>query len=61
MRHRPEPRPTDDRDIAKDTARDLARDCLPYRGQLKGDANAYLTDPNYNTLKLSLEGAHSAV
>jgi hypothetical protein len=28
---------------------------------LKDEANAYLRDPNYNTLKLRLEGAHSAV
>ena len=30
-------------------------------GQLKGDARAYLSDPNYNTLMLRLEAAHSAV
>jgi hypothetical protein len=30
-------------------------------GQLKGDANAYLSDPNYSSLKLRLEAAHSAV
>ena len=45
---------------AKDTARDLA-EIASHIGQLKGDANAYLTDPKYNTLKLRLEGAHSAV
>jgi hypothetical protein len=28
---------------------------------LKDEANAYLRDPNYNTLKLRLEAAHSAV
>jgi hypothetical protein len=28
---------------------------------LKGDANAYLSDPNYKTLKLRLEGAHSTL
>jgi hypothetical protein len=60
MRKRSELRPTNDRDIAKDTARDL-REIASYIGQLKGDANAYLTDPKYNTLKLGLEGAHSAV
>jgi hypothetical protein len=26
-----------------------------------GDANAYLTDPNYSTLRLRLENAHAAV
>ncbi len=30
-------------------------------GQLKADVRAYLSDPNYNTLKLRLEAAHSAV
>jgi transposase len=30
-------------------------------GLLLGDANAYLTDPNYNTLRLRLENAHAAV
>ena len=28
---------------------------------LEGEANAYLRDPNYNTLKLRPEAAHSAV
>ena len=27
----------------------------------KGEANAYLTDPNYSTLRLRLEVAHAAV
>jgi hypothetical protein len=60
MRERPEPRPIDHRDIAKNTARDLA-EIARHIGQLKGDANAYFSDPNYNTLKLRLENAHSAV
>ena len=60
MRQHPEPRSIDDRDIAKDTARDLA-EIASHISQLKGDANAFLTGPNYNTLKLRLEGAHSAV
>ncbi len=50
----------DDRDAAKDIARDLA-EIASHIGQLKGDARAYLGDPNYNTLKLRLESAHSAV
>ena len=58
MRHHPEPRPIDDRDIAKDTARDL-REIASHIAQLKGDANAYLSDPNYNTLKLSGWRAHT--
>ena len=41
-------------------ARDLAEIASHIR-RLKGDANAYLSDPNYNTLRLRLEIAHSAV
>lgn len=55
-----DPRPRDDRDVAQDLARDLA-DIAAQIGHLKGDANAYLTDPNYNTLRLRLENAHAAV
>jgi len=53
-------KPRDDKDTVEDTARDLA-EIAAHIGQLKGDANAYLTDPNYNTLRLRLEAAHSAV
>jgi hypothetical protein len=60
MLQHPEPRPRDDRDATQDIARDLAQ-IASHIGQLKGDANAYLTNPNYNTLKLRLEIAHSAV
>jgi hypothetical protein len=55
-----DPRPRDDRDVAKDTARDLA-EIASRIGHLIGDANAYLTDPNYNTLRLRLELADAAV
>jgi hypothetical protein len=41
-------------------ARDLA-EIATHIGQLKGDANAYLSDPNYDRLKLRLEIALSAV
>jgi hypothetical protein len=60
MPKHPEPKSRDDQDTVRDTARDLA-EIASHIGQLKGDANAYLTDPNYNTLKLRLEVAHSAV
>jgi hypothetical protein len=50
----------DDRDAAQDAARDLA-EIASRIAELKGDARAYLSDPNYNTLKLRLEIAHSAV
>ncbi len=59
MREHPEPRPKDDKDAAQDIARDLA-DIAGQLAFLKGEANAYLRDPNYNTLKLRLEAAHSA-
>ena len=60
MRQHPEPRPRDDRDTAKDIAQDLA-EIASHIGQLKVEANAYLSDPNYDRLKLRLEIAHSAV
>jgi hypothetical protein len=60
MREHPEPRPRDHTDAAKDIARDLA-EIASHIGQLKGEAPAYLSDPNYNTLKLRLESARSAV
>jgi hypothetical protein len=54
------PRPRDDRDAAQDMARDLA-DIAHQLSSLQGEANAYLTDPNYATLRLRLENAHAAV
>jgi hypothetical protein len=47
----------------KEAAQDLARDLAEIAGQLaslKGEANAWLSDPNYNTLKLRLENVHAA-
>ena len=55
-----DPRPRDDRDVTQDLARDLA-EISSRIGHLIGDANAYLTDPNYSTLRLRLELAHAAV
>jgi len=55
-----DPRPRDDRDVTQDLARDLA-DIAAQISSLKGEANAYLTDPNYNTLRLRLELALAAV
>jgi hypothetical protein len=52
-------KPRDDKDAAQNIARDLA-DIAGQLASLKGEANAYLDDPNYNTLKLRLEAAHSA-
>ena len=55
-----EPRPRDHADAVKDIARDLSY-VASQISSLKGDANAYLTDPNYSTLRLRLENAHAAV
>jgi hypothetical protein len=55
-----DPRPRDDKDVARDTARELA-EIAAHIGHLQGDANAYLTDPNYGTLRLRLEIALAAV
>jgi hypothetical protein len=49
-------KPRDHTDAAKDIARDLA-EIASHIGQLKGDARAYLSDPNYDTLKHRLESA----
>jgi hypothetical protein len=56
----PDPRPRDHIDVVKDIARDLA-DVAAQISSFKGDANAYLDDTNYNTLRLRLENAHAAV
>jgi hypothetical protein len=53
-------KPRDDKDAAKDIARDLA-EIATHIGQLKGDANAYLSNPSYDRVKLRLENALSAV
>ena len=50
----------DDQDAAKDIAKDLA-EIASHIGQLKGEANAYLRDPNYDRLHHRLEDALSAV
>jgi hypothetical protein len=60
MREHPEPRPTDHTDVAPEIARDLA-DLVGQLASLKGKARAWLHEPDYNTLKLRLEAAHSAV
>ena len=50
----------DDKDAAQDLARDLA-DIAGQLASLKGEANSWMRDTNYNTLELRLENAHSAV
>jgi hypothetical protein len=60
MSEHQDPRPRDDTDAVKDIARDLA-DIASQISTFKGEANAYLSDPNYNTLRHRLENAHAAV
>ena len=60
MSEHQDPRPRDDTDAVKDVARELA-DIAHQISTLKGEANAYLQDPNYDTLRLRLENAHAAV
>jgi hypothetical protein len=52
-------RPRDHKDVTVELARDLA-DIAGQLASLKGEANSWLRDPNYDTLKLRLEVAHSA-
>jgi hypothetical protein len=54
------PRPRDDTDVARDLARELA-DIAHQISALKGEANAYLGNPDYDTLRHRLENAHAAV
>jgi hypothetical protein len=60
MRQHPEPRPRDDRDAVQDITRDLA-EIATHIGQLKGEANAYPSVPNYERLKLRLKGMPSSL
>ena len=53
-------KPRDHKDVAQEIARDLA-DIAGQLASLKGEAHSWLRDPNYDTLKLRLEVAHSAV
>ena len=52
--------PQDPKDVTRDTARDLSG-LVGEVGALKGDAYHWLTEPEYATLRLRLEAAHSAV
>jgi hypothetical protein len=54
------PRPRDDTDAAQDIARELA-DVAHQIATLKGEANAWLPDESYETLRHRLENAHAAV
>jgi hypothetical protein len=56
----PDPRVRDDTDAAQDIARDLA-EAASRISSFKGEANAYLGDPNYNALRLRLEMVYVAV
>ena len=53
-------KPRDHTDATQEIARDLA-DIAGQLASLKGEAHSMLRDPNYDTLVLWLEVAHSAV
>ncbi len=53
-------KPRDDKDAAQNLARALT-DIAGQLASLKGEANAWLSDPNYGALKQRLESAHSAL
>ena len=53
-------KPPDHTDATQEVDRDLA-DVAGHLASLKGEAHSWLRDPNYDTLKLRLEIAHSAV
>jgi hypothetical protein len=56
----PDPSPRDHTDALQDIARELA-EVVAQIAPCKGEAYAYLGDPNYNALRLRLENAHAAV
>jgi hypothetical protein len=52
-------RPRNHKDATQDIARELA-DIAGQLASLKGEANSWLRDPDYDTLKLRLEIDHAA-
>jgi hypothetical protein len=60
MSEHQDPRPKDDTDVVRDIVRDLA-EVAHQISSFKGEANAYLTDPDYDDLRLRLEMALAAV
>ena len=56
----PDLRSRNDMDAVRDIARELA-DIAHHFSALKGEVNAYLSDPNYATLPFRLENAHAPV
>ncbi len=60
MSEYPDPRPRDDTDAVQDIARELAGVAATL-SSLKGEAYNWLSDPNYEALRLRLEMAHAAV
>jgi hypothetical protein len=53
-------RPRDSKDAAQDLARDLA-DIAGQLAALEGEANSWLGDPDFDTLKHRLENVHAAL
>jgi hypothetical protein len=60
MSEHQDPRPRDDIDAAQDIARGLA-EVAHQISMFKGEANAYLSEPNYDALRLRLKNAHAVV
>jgi hypothetical protein len=54
----PDLRSRNDMDAVRDIARELA-DIAHHFSALKGEVNAYLSDPNYATLRFRLENAYA--
>ena len=60
MSEPPVPKPRDDTDAVQDIARDLA-DIANQIATFNGGGKRFLSDPNYNALRLRLEIGHAAV
>ena len=62
MRGHPESRPRDHTDAAKDIEPQTSPENIASQiASLKGEANTWLSDPSYATLRFRLESAHAAV
>jgi hypothetical protein len=53
-------KPRDDTDTAQDLARELA-ELAAQLASMKGEANVWLSDENYDALRHRLEDAHASV
>jgi hypothetical protein len=60
QRKKPEPKPKDHTDAAREVAHDLA-EVASELASIKGEAMNWLRDPTYGHLRLRIENAHAAV